>query len=772
MDYKRLYEKYKSKYLNLKKIKNMKGGDIGSCIGGIYYLHNELVKDYIIDLKPIEKINHYIIDTEKGLAEPKMCNGEIATRFFDFFELPLENTIESRNIFLNKWCIMLKNFLEERQKEGWVIDMKIMNEINDNLRVVNIIYEEKKYLCVVRIDGFSNFYKTATKCLKKYDVNLVQDDTFVFEQNGNKVKISFGGLNFNEDIYAYSNLKISEAVASSIVREHMQPIIPNNAVGEPVRVVRADRAVRADGADGSPTKEFIFKLPNKTEVKLKISIGNCNEFITNVIKKIFPMGTTQEVKLIFEGKVINDEYFDRFIQEYNKTSINVVIREPVRVDGEPVRAVNIIYEGKKYLCVVRIDGFSNFYETATECLKKYGVNLVQDDTFVFKQNEKNVRISFGELDFNEDIYAYSNLKISVAVASEAVRADEAVCGLFTNFELNEELKVLKRNVKESFFVLKKDEITTQTLEERNANFSKSNRIFGLENNNSINVFIEKRGKYVISPPYEEVIESKNFEIHIKPNDFIIPVCHEGMNRSQVMFLVANVLKSCIVPKEQNYRVSLPHGAETGFDPHPAIPDIYSDDGDDNPVYRYLHGIMFPITDKRKDWLQDVFFKIFGMDKQKRIGHRIGGEDIDTTNLNPIAGIPLEQVRLARIDQRSKMDTLLYNTDNLRKCCGVDGRVIFITFYRASKIILERLLENSNDFTNIVIVALPYPDTISRAGGSEQIDKCKEEMGKINATEAMITENCTRNMINERELKTVFNFYASLLKTEPRYNLEP
>ena len=25
----------------------------------------------------------------------------------------------------------------------------------------------------------------------------------------------------------------------------------------------------------------------------------------------------------------------------------------------------------------------------------------------------------------------------------------------------------------------------------------------------------------------------NFQVHVRPQDFVIPICHEGMNRSQV-----------------------------------------------------------------------------------------------------------------------------------------------------------------------------------------------------------------------------------------------
>ena len=84
-----------------------------------------------------------------------------------------------------------------------------------------------------------------------------------------------------------------------------------------------------------------------------------------------------------------------------------------------------------------------------------------------------------------------------------------------------------------------------------------------------------------------------------------------------------------------------------------------------------------------------------------------------------------------------MNQILFNSENLKKCCGKDGRVIILGFCLGATIFLQRLLEisESNDLSNIVIVELPYPDTIS----NKLIHKSSQEL-----------------------IKT-FNFYASLLK---------
>jgi hypothetical protein len=70
-----------------------------------------------------------------------------------------------------------------------------------------------------------------------------------------------------------------------------------------------------------------------------------------------------------------------------------------------------------------------------------------------------------------------------------------------------------------------------------------------------------------------------------------------------------------------------------------------------------------------------------------------------------------------------MDSLLYDVDKLRLLCGPGGRVIFITFCRATGIMLRRLMEVSGarDMSGIVFVAFPFGDNISRAGGPDEIE---------------------------------------------------
>ena len=69
-----------------------------------------------------------------------------------------------------------------------------------------------------------------------------------------------------------------------------------------------------------------------------------------------------------------------------------------------------------------------------------------------------------------------------------------------------------------------------------------------------------------APNEAECRSANTFTVHIRPEDFVIPVCHEGMNRSQILYLVFQARKQgYTLPGLE--RVCVPHGADSGFDPH-------------------------------------------------------------------------------------------------------------------------------------------------------------------------------------------------------------
>ena len=82
-------------------------------------------------------------------------------------------------------------------------------------------------------------------------------------------------------------------------------------------------------------------------------------------------------------------------------------------------------------------------------------------------------------------------------------------------------------------------------------------------------------------------------------------------------------------------------------------------------------------------------------------------------------------------QRRDMNALMYDVDNLRQYCGPGGRVLVFCFARAPGIFLKRLLEVSagKDCSNICIIALPFGDNISRAGGRSEIEAHYKRTGE-------------------------------------------
>lgn len=78
-----------------------------------------------------------------------------------------------------------------------------------------------------------------------------------------------------------------------------------------------------------------------------------------------------------------------------------------------------------------------------------------------------------------------------------------------------------------------------------------------------------------------------------------------------------------------------------------------------------------------------------------------------------------------------MDKLLYDADHLRSLTIPGGRVIFFLFCRAVGIVTKRLLEvcGGRRLDSVCIVALPFGDNISRAGGPDEREAYEKATGE-------------------------------------------
>jgi hypothetical protein len=268
----------------------------------------------------------------------------------------------------------------------------------------------------------------------------------------------------------------------------------------------------------------------------------------------------------------------------------------------------------------------------------------------------------------------------------------------------------------------------------------------------VRAFEAAGGAVTAAPSMEEVSAAAAagtpFAVHVRPEDFCVPMCHEGFNRAQIMYLALHGLKRrCGVTPA---RVSLPHGAESGFDPYQAYADLHATN-----VYGYIHGAILP--DAPGDYLSRCFEQVFGVQKARRIGQEYA--EAHGLALNPAddGSSAEDYATLAahRSAQRAAMDALLFTPDRLRTEAGPGGRVLLFCFGRASGHFLSRVLEASPSasMAGLHVIVLPFPDTVSRAGSPADIAAHFRTTGQ---TVDKLYMSCLRH-------EEVYRFMASLLR---------
>ena len=73
-------------------------------------------------------------------------------------------------------------------------------------------------------------------------------------------------------------------------------------------------------------------------------------------------------------------------------------------------------------------------------------------------------------------------------------------------------------------------------------------VFSLFSRSCVSFLAFAAGQVVFGPNEDECARGTDFKIDIRPDDLVIPICHEGMNRSQVWFcmlmVAIQVLRRC------------------------------------------------------------------------------------------------------------------------------------------------------------------------------------------------------------------------------------
>jgi hypothetical protein len=227
------------------------------------------------------------------------------------------------------------------------------------------------------------------------------------------------------------------------------------------------------------------------------------------------------------------------------------------------------------------------------------------------------------------------------------------------------------------------------------------------NHENINFFTNKDG-IILYVDYENINTFKKF--FITKNDLVVPICHEGQNRSQVLYLVLNCIKSLLTTDNKKYKVTYPHGANGGFDPFIAYENLNSDNWIEFMGGNHINDIRMEIFD---DARYRTFIQAFGIPKSIKLGETECKDDLTPPTLEEGNIEVYSEVSKKRSEQRLIMNNLLFNVPNLLAQKGEKGFVYLFSLGESYKIILNRLRENGNtNFDKIIIVILNFNDPIN------------------------------------------------------------
>jgi hypothetical protein len=259
-------------------------------------------------------------------------------------------------------------------------------------------------------------------------------------------------------------------------------------------------------------------------------------------------------------------------------------------------------------------------------------------------------------------------------------------------------------------------------------------------------FTGRGGSYYVAPLLKSTFEAEApFKIHFYKGDVLLPVCHQGINRSQIYFLALQATaKQCGM--EETVCISRVHGAESGLDPYQRYAGVTNENW-----FQYHADVILPRT-APGEWLHQNFYGVFGVDKTKRIGEECAADK----QINPLedgSDDNWSKISRDRTALRQQMDRILFDTKTLKRYRRTaSGKVIFFCFMRAGDIMLRRLLEVSADCTDICIVALPWGDSLPQAGGSADIEKYFQTHGVVK----------DRDFLSKRHHVSMFQLYCSTL----------
>jgi hypothetical protein len=238
------------------------------------------------------------------------------------------------------------------------------------------------------------------------------------------------------------------------------------------------------------------------------------------------------------------------------------------------------------------------------------------------------------------------------------------------------------------------------------------------------------------------------KIVLRRKDAVIPICIEGMNRSQVMCTVLLYIQTII-----ECRVTKPHGARGGFDPYQAYADLSEDNW-----FGYCHSII-PDVAEPSAVIDRCFVEAFGIPKHERILQDKSRELNVRLNLDDMDSSAEEFRRLSRdrTVMRGVFDEEFYCPTILNSMHRTGGNTVVMCFADAFKLFLQRLEENASaecSLEGIVVVLIPWADTIAHPS---------EEVKSVLASRGV--PEPTREQLLVEAHKAAFKQYASIFTME-------
>lgn len=241
---------------------------------------------------------------------------------------------------------------------------------------------------------------------------------------------------------------------------------------------------------------------------------------------------------------------------------------------------------------------------------------------------------------------------------------------------------------------------------------------GRDDDADVAEFERRGGVFVAGPSDADVVAGRAaVGIVIRPGDFVVPICIEGINRSQVMHLVLACLRDEVYRHDgrPEFQVGVPHGAEGGYDPWKTSSETeLSNDIGDAWVHRQVHSIITPASHPGAHPADTIFMRAFGVDRHERAGEamcRAARRNITAEDYVR----DLHTLTVHRRAQKREMETNFFHVPALKqRLAAPDGRVVVIAFSRAAAIFVRRLLHSNEphaSFAGIVVVSLPFNDTI-------------------------------------------------------------